>query len=49
MTGADSGKLLSRDIEVLRYYARSENRELCWNYLAEFPEMTGTGGWHLVL
>ncbi|WP_052191353.1 hypothetical protein [Luteibacter sp. 9133] len=43
MTDAAPGKLLSRDIEVLRYYASTENRELYWNYLAELPGNDGYG------
>jgi hypothetical protein len=43
MTDADSGKLLSRDIELLRCYASAANRELYWNYLAELSGNDGYG------
>jgi hypothetical protein len=43
MTQAMTGELSAQDIKVLKYYAKTGNRELYWNYLAELPGNDGYG------
>lgn len=43
MTQAMTGGLSGHDIKVLKYYAKTGNRELYWNYLAELPGNDGYG------
>jgi hypothetical protein len=43
MTQAMTGELSARDIKVLKYYAKTGNRELYWNYLAELRGNDGYG------
>lgn len=37
------GELSKRDFSVLQYYAKTGNRELYWNYLAQLPGNDGYG------
>lgn len=43
MTQVRIGGLSAHDLKVLEYYAKTGNRELYWNYLAELPGNDGYG------